>query len=220
MLGFALLSAASAFVTLKVLSPGISAEAPDLTGKSLNEAREMLMGTGYDIRVESESYDPSIPDGGIIRQDVPPGTRSKNPNINVVLSRGAGVRVVPAVQGKTLDDARKMFGMRAIKDFRIIEVRSENVPSGTVIAQRPTPEQPGGPVTLIVSKGPGEVIYYCPFFRGMRTDDAIVLANELDLNVELIPAGAKGIVTEQRPEPGAEIRAGSTVYLLIGGTDD
>jgi beta-lactam-binding protein with PASTA domain len=47
-----------------------------------------------------------------------------------------------------------------------------------------------------------------------------MLTEELGLKAEVIElAGSKGIVTGQRPEAGARIESGKTVYLYFGRED-
>jgi beta-lactam-binding protein with PASTA domain len=101
---------------------------------------------------------------------------------------------------------------------KVIEVHSEEVPEGQVIAQRPAPEEwTGETITLIASAGPHDIIYYAPSFRGMSRDDALLLAAELGLESRVRETGGGEYVTFQRPEPGTELKAGSAVYLELGG---
>lgn len=219
-LSFILISAVSAYVTLQLLTSGMTVEVPDLTGKSLTRAEEILKQASLHLKVGAEDYDRNTPAGHIIRQDMPAGNRVKRGQgeINVVVSKGPEVRLIPSVTGETIDSAKDVLLQKGLEISKIIHVCSTTVDKGIVIAQKPAPEEwTGEPISLVVSKGPYEVIYYTPFFKGMVREDAVMLARELGFNVEMTEsADSTGTVTGQKPEPGAKIKIGSTVYLQLG----
>jgi serine/threonine-protein kinase len=219
-LSFILISAASAYITLLILSAGLTVIVPDLTGKSLQDADEILEEHGLYLKVEAEAYDRSIPAGYILSQDIPVGSRIKRREgeIKVVASKGPEARLIPSVVGKDINEVEKLLVKKGLDVSKVINVHSNKTDTGKVIAQKPASEEwTGEPIILVVSKGPYDVTYYCPFFQGMIKKDALMLVRELGLKVKLTePAGSIGIVTGQRPKPGTPIKPGSTVYLHFG----
>ncbi len=215
--GFLLVSSIAGLATYMFLSSGRPAEAPNLIGKGLEEAKKEAEGRGFTVYIEAEVYDRSVPSGHIIGQETLPGTRIKGGGeIKVTLSKGPSAVPVLSALGSSLEEARALFGKTGLKIANVITVHSDEIDTGRVLAQRPAPgEVETGPITLVVSKGPYDVVYYSPSFEGMQKGDALSLAGELGLEVR--PSGAGDTVSGQRPEPGAPIKEGDTVYLRMEG---
>jgi serine/threonine-protein kinase len=217
---FIALSALSGYITFKILSSGLTIEIPDLTGRPVSEAKGILESKGLSLIIESEAYDLDVPEGHVLTQDMTPGSNVKGEaNVNVVVSKGPEVRLIPSVTGKSMKEAKKIFRDKKLSIGKIIKVHSDEVEKDTIIAQRPAPEEwTGEDITVIASAGPYNVIYYCPFFQGMLKEDALYLAAELGVNVTLreSPSGSR-IVIGQEPQPGAEIKMGDTLQLTLGG---
>lgn len=211
----------SGMVSFYVISKVIKVEVPDLSGRSRTDAERMLDSLGLNLIVNEEVHDVYVPKDHVIEQDITPGTYVDNDTkVTVVVSQGPEVRLIPSFLGKNLDDAQKLLGDEGLELEQIIRVHSDTVPKDVVIAQRPEPEEwTGETITLIASKGPLEVIYYCPEFTGMKKDDALFLARELNIEAVFDQAnGGSSVVAEQSPKPGAEIKAGGLVTLKLGGS--
>lgn len=211
----------SGLVSFYAISKVIKVEVPDLSGRSRTDAERMLDSLGLNLIINEEVHDVYVPKDHIIDQYTAPGTYVDNDTkVAVVVSQGPEVRLIPSFLGKNLDEAQKMLGDEGLELEQIIRVHSDTVPKDVVIAQRPEPEEwTGETITLIASKGPLEVIYYCPEFTGMKKDDALFLARELHLQTVFDEAdGGGSTVAEQSPKPGAEIKAGELVTLKLGGS--
>lgn len=220
---FSVLSILSGYITLKILHEGRTVIVPDLKARSLNEAVGLTKNIGLSLTVMEEAYDQYMPEGHILSQDIPAGTSIKGRGeIKVTVSKGVMPYFVPSVIGSTVDEAKEIFHQNGISLSNVISVFSNTIEKGRIIAQRPLPEEKTDePVTLIVSKGPYGVIYYCPSFKGMSKEGALTLAQELGLKFEL--SGAGEVVKAQRPEAGTLINADSTVWIQLEGrsnTDD
>ncbi|MDP3258996.1 MAG: PASTA domain-containing protein, partial [Thermodesulfovibrionales bacterium] len=70
-------------------------------------------------------------------------------------------------------------------------------------------------VTLVVSSGHYEAIYSCPDFQGKTKQEAEQLAEKL--NIKLNVTGAGETVKSQKPKPGAQVKTGDTIYLILEG---
>ncbi|MGO9613295.1 MAG: PASTA domain-containing protein [Dissulfurispiraceae bacterium] len=141
--------------TFQALSFSRTVTVPDVRGKSTIEANNILKDKELYIRIEGEDYDALIPEGYIIRQDVPSGNKVKEGReIKVVLSKGPKVKYVPDVVGQTLDDAEAQLRGRGIRIKKIIYVHSEDVPKDSIVAQRPEVNESGADMfSVIVSLG-------------------------------------------------------------------
>ncbi|MEW6001147.1 MAG: PASTA domain-containing protein [Nitrospirota bacterium] len=212
-IAFILLGLLFGYLTFKILSFSRTVEVPDLIGKSLVEANELLSRKGLYLKIEGEDYDSTFPPGYILRQDVPVGNKVKERrSIKVIVSKGPRVQSVPMLVNETLSEAESIVIQKGLKVSKIIRVHSERVEKDKVLAQKPEPDQKVSDyITLVVSLGPHEVIYYCPDFRGMSVEQAKELAEKLNLKLRIKDDGVS--VSEQKPRQGTHIRAGETIYL-------
>lgn len=215
--GFALMGLLSGYLTFMAMSFSKTVEAPDLKGKNMIEANEVIQKSGLQLMVEGEDFDPAIPAGRIMRQDVPPGNKVKEQRgIRVFLSKGPRVQSVPDLVGQTLSDAESILVKSGLRIDKIIRVHSSAVEGDRIISQRPSQEEAmRDSLSLVVSSGPYDIIYYCPDFSGMIKDDAANLAEKLGLKAEFIGQGER--IKVQKPKPEALIRSGDTVHLQLEG---
>lgn len=145
----------SGHFTFKLLSFSRTVTVPDLRGKEMVDANDILRKKGLYIRLEGEDYDSYIPQGCIIRQDIPPNNIVKEGReIKVVLSKGPRIRYVPDVVGQPIETAEAILKEKGIRIGKIIYVHSEKTVRNTVIAQRPEPNEKGGEsFSVLVSLG-------------------------------------------------------------------
>lgn len=225
-LGFVFVGLLSGYLAFKVLSFSRTVEVPDLRGKTLVEANGLLIKNGLHLKVEGEDYDPVITPGLIVRQDVPAGNKVKERRgIKVFLSKGPKVWTIPELVGLTVEEAESVLSASGLRVARIIRLHSNTVENGRIIAQRPNPDEisESAPqdvdrrrgLSLVVSLGPHETIYYCPDFSGRNRDEAMGLAEKLGLVPQL--AGSGETVRSQRPRPNSPIKTGETLYLHLEG---
>lgn len=148
----------SGHITFKLLSFSRTVAVPDLKGKGMIEANEVLRSKGLHIRLEGEDYDSYVHQGGILRQDIPPGSKVKaGREIGIVLSKGPRVQYVPDVVGQPLDRAEALLGEKGIRITKVIYIHSDKTPRNVIVAQRPESNEGGGDIfSVIVSLGGGE----------------------------------------------------------------
>jgi beta-lactam-binding protein with PASTA domain len=229
-LGFVLMGLLSGYLAFKILSFSKTVEVPDLRGKTLFEANDLLNKRGLYLKVEGEEYDAVVVPGQIVRQDVPAGNKVKERRgIKVFLSKGPKVWSVPDLTGRTLEDAESVVSSGGLRVEKIIRIHSQAVEKDTIMAQRPGPDEALGDspkrigdhppghrgITLLVSSGPYDAIYFCPDFYGKSKDDALSIAEKLRLNPEFSGSGER--VRSQRPKPNSLIKAGETIHLYMEG---
>jgi len=215
MLSFILLGLIFGYLTFKVLSFSRTVEVPELSGKSILEANKLLTDRGLYLKIEGEEYDTTIPTGHIIRQGIPAGNKVKERRaIKVVISKGLRVMSMPLLVGKTLLESESVLLEKGLKISKMIPVHSNTVEKDYIIAQKPEPhEQVSDYITVLVSLGPYEKVYFCPDFRDMYLDRAKVLAAQLNLTVSVHGKGDK--IEAQQPHPYSEIKSGDKVYLKL-----
>jgi beta-lactam-binding protein with PASTA domain len=215
--GFLVMGLLSGYLTFKLMSFSRTVEVPDLRGKSVVEANELISREGLYLKVEGEEYDPAISAGRIVRQDIPAGNKVKEQRgIKVFLSKGPKVQSVPDLAGQTLNDAESIIAKNGLHAGKIIRVHSSTVEKDRIISQRPGPDEAiRDSLVLVVSAGPYDIIYYCPDFSGKGREDAMNLAGKLGLLVEFTGQGER--VRSQKPKPNALIRSGDTIHFQMEG---
>ncbi len=216
---FVILGLSFGYVTFKVLSFSKTVQVPQLNNMTLLEANEALNKAGLYLKIEGEDYDPSVEAGRILRQDVPAGNTVKvNRAIKVIVSKGPRIYSIPSLVNETLSDARAALMEKGLRIARVIEVHSDSVAKGEILAQRPEPDEPlADQITVLVSLGPNEVTYYCPDFLGRSYDEAKEVAGKMGLVLQA--NGESGIVVSQKPKPGTPVKSGDTIYLGLNEGD-
>jgi len=210
---FILMGLVFGYITFKILSFSRTVEVPSLSNMTLVEANEALNRAGLYLKIEGEDYDPSIETGRILKQDIPAGNKVKEKRaIKVVVSKGPRVYSVPPIVNETLSDAETTLLQKRLRIGKIINVHSDSVEKGKIVAQRPEPdERLTTSITVLVSLGPHELSYYCPDFLNKSLEDAKRLADKVGLTIEA--KGTGPIITFQKPRPGTPIRSGDVIYF-------
>jgi len=204
------------YLTFKILSFSRTVEVPELYGKSLVEANALLAGKGLYLKIEGEDFDPAMLPGHVLKQDVPAKKKVKEGRgIKVIVSKGPRVQSIPVLVNETLSNAESILLQKGLKIAKVIRVHSDTIEKDRVVAQRPEPsEKVSDYITVLVSLGPHEVIYYCPDFNGMAVEKAKELIEGLSLKAET--GGSGNYVKAQKPKSGTYVKAGDTIYLQLG----
>jgi serine/threonine-protein kinase len=204
------------YLTFKILSFSRTVEVPDLYGKSLIEANELVTEKGLYLKIEGEDFDSLMLPGHIVKQDVPAKKKVKEGRgIKVIVSKGPRVQSVPMLVNETLSDAESILFQKGLKIAKVIRLHSDKIEKNRIIAQKPEPsEKVSDYITVLVSLGPHELIYYCPDFKGMPVEGAKELIERLNLKVET--GGSGNNVRAQKPKPGTYVKTGEMIYLQLG----
>lgn len=205
----------SSYLTFRFISSGEDVTVPDLRGKSLIEANKLVAERKLYLKIETEIYSVDVPEGHIVTQNMPPGTKIKEGRtLRVIVSKGPKRAEMPLFVGLDIDEAREQASKKGIKIRKILRVHSLQAPEDVVIAQRPTEDEPGEDwVVLLVSNGPFGRTYVCPDFTKMTLEEAKKVADRLTLVLEL--EGFGSTIDSQKPEPGSLVKAGQTITLRL-----
>jgi serine/threonine-protein kinase len=217
-----LLFAASTWLTLRwgVSVPEVSV--PEVTGRSLAEAKRQLQAAGLVCEVSSQRYDDDEPSGNVLEQFPSPDARLQPGRlVRVVVSRGPERAVVPELTGSSL--RRATLALRAAKLERGLTsaVHHADVELGRVVAQtvRPgTEAYPGDEVGLLVSAGPRAKGWVMPDLAGYTVAQARGQLERIGLKrIRVAPADAPegGMIGAQQPPPGARVTADDRVELRV-----
>ncbi len=192
---------------------------PDLKGRTLEEAKALIVQSQMVLGGESYQFDEKVPAGSIASQYPDPADVKEQPQgtkINLVTSKGPEPQyiAIPDVVGLSEQEATDKLAAANLNLLKEAEVESLQYFAGAVVSQNPAPapEQTipeGSTINVQISKGPG------PTARDfvLRTE----LPNNGQVNlVKVIIYDAKNpegrIEYEQQYEGGATIKIPVKVY--------
>ena len=131
---------------------------PELTGKTLDEAKTTLNGAEMALGPITETFDETAPAGTVLAQAPRSGNPAKHGTpVALTVSKGPQPIPVPDVRGQAQDAAVSALEAAGLKAVVAPEpVNDRNIPKGAVLAQDPASGNltKGGSVTLTISKGP------------------------------------------------------------------
>jgi beta-lactam-binding protein with PASTA domain len=200
---------------------------PDLVGRPLAEARQLLDNGGLQMRVRG--VDSERPLDEVLRMEPAPGTKvDANAVVVLTVSRGVERVAVPDVERLAATEAADVLREAGLEP----ETRqvSSDEPEGTVVAQSPTAEEevaPGTEVVLDVAEARATepppttteaATVRVPSLVGMRAAAARERLRGFGLRLTQRPVQSSrpaGEVVRQSPGAGAELREGGIVTLRV-----
>ncbi|MFV2196172.1 Stk1 family PASTA domain-containing Ser/Thr kinase [Nocardiopsis sp. LOL_012] len=196
-------------------------QVPDVTGSTLNSAREQVRTEGL-VLVEAEErvYSDGVEAGRVARTE-PAAEERMLPGEEVTAYVSLGPRVVemPDLEGEDIVDALAEledlgFGEDAVEQ---VDQDAEGVTPGEVISTEPAPGEDADReegVTVTISRG-----IEVPPLVGQEQEEAERTLRQLDLNVEVVEQDSeeveKGLVISQSPDSGRTVGAAGTVTITV-----
>jgi serine/threonine-protein kinase len=130
-------------------------EVPDVTGRTVAEASNLLGQAGFAVTQTSEPSS-TVPEGQVIRTDPPAGsTQPKGASITVVVSSGPAESPVPSVIGLTEANAINTLRNAGFEPTVVEQDTDDASQDGRVIDQDPAPNETaaeGSTVTITVGR--------------------------------------------------------------------
>ena len=140
----------------KGAEPGV---VPDLKGKNLADATEMLHAAKLAVGKVTVQYKEGAAQGVVLSQDIEAGKKvAAGTKVDLVVNISKGQSVVPDLKGLTLSDARERLSSMGLM-VGSVTTKEDSAPKGTVIGAEPEFGKvlsEGSVVTLIVSGGKKE----------------------------------------------------------------
>ena len=208
---------------------------PSLTGKTMDQAKQELNGTGLGIRQAGTASSDTVEKGQIISQDPADGkTVEKNTTIEVIISSGAAdgssknTVDIPNVVGQSETEASAAL---TAKGFNVTKTTSysSSVAEGYVISQTPngdTQGKEGDTITLEISLGSEKITVpdvstsykseeqaremlsqfnVSTTTKYSDTDAGIVIGQSLAVGTQADPGASITITVSLGPEPAQQI---------------
>jgi beta-lactam-binding protein with PASTA domain len=223
LLVFILASAAflSAITAMRVAIHGREVTMPNLVGKKVSEANQLLRSSGLVLRVADRVYS-ELPANVVVRQTPTAGLLMKvSQQAHVVLSLGQRELTIPRLEGTTLRISRIEMLRAGLQIGEVSNISIADEPPDTVVVQNPKPGtgEATPRVDVLVSQGDRDKAYVMPHLVGLNETDA---QHRLDLaslrrrvNLVAAPQWPHGAVIDQTPTGGSRIAANSAVELTV-----
>ena len=220
---FILASAAflSAITAMRIAIHGREVTMPNLVGKNVSEASQLLQSRGLALRVADRIYSDQ-PINVVVRQTPPSGLLMKvSQQAHVVLSLGQRQLQIPLIEGNSLRASRIELLRGGLQVGEVTAVSMPDQPMDAVVIQTPRPGAGASSprVDVLVSQGPRENTYVMPHLIGLNETDA---QHRLDVaqlrrkvNYVTAPQWPHGAVIDQAPHGGARIPASSLIELTV-----
>ena len=208
-----------------VEAPSGMVAVPDLVGKTMDEAAQLLTEAGLTAaaeRSESTQYDKDV----VISQDMEPGTQvATGTQLRIVISSGRvdGGVSIPDLVGKTEAEAKVLLDADGFV-MAVETVENATVPQGVIASQSPlgaTLGQKGSTVTVYISSGPGEsAAIKVPDLVGKDETTAKSMLTTAGLNWGTITeehndSVAAGLVLSQSIASETEVESGTAVDFVV-----
>jgi eukaryotic-like serine/threonine-protein kinase len=223
LLVFILASAAflSAITAMRIAIHGREVTMPNLVGKNVAEANQLLQSRGLVLKVADRIYT-DLPINVVVRQTPPAGLLMKvSQQAHVVLSLGQRQLQIPLLEGNSLRASRIELLREGLQVGEVSSVTMPEPAADTVVIQNPKPGTGAATprVDVLVSQGPRETSYVMPHLVGMNESEAQhrldVAGLRRKVNYVSAPQWPHAAVIDQAPLAGTRIPSSSTIELTV-----
>jgi eukaryotic-like serine/threonine-protein kinase len=207
-------------VTITVSGGPETATVPDVTGRTLDEASQLLIEAGF-VPSQKAEENADVDEGLVIRTDPAANAEAAvNSTVTIFYSSGPTTIQIPDVRGQSVNDARNTLNGAGFTNIQERQEASNDVEEGRVIGTEPGAGQQApanATITLVVSSGQGQV--GVPDVVGRTEDNARALLQGFDVQTtdeNTNDPNQDGRVLSQNPPANSQVDQGSTVTLVIG----
>jgi eukaryotic-like serine/threonine-protein kinase len=221
---------ASTYFWFTFFVKGRSLPTPNLTGKSVADARSITRDLGIELEVDSTRRRNSdkVPVGHIVWQNRAPGATSfikRGSLLRVELSAGPLVLTVPDLAGETAGTSMLRLGQQNLKVSNVSYVETDGrgvlaaePPVGTVVA-------PQTGVALLVGVPPAAPQYVMPDLIDRRLDIVRPALERRGISVanvkfEAYPGIPDGIIIRQYPLRGAPVSSRDPISVVVSRQEE
>lgn len=214
----------SGSATVRYIFATSQVEVPDLIGKDLEYANNLLTERHLRLKTVERQIDTKIPRDHILAQDPEPGTKSqKNAIVRISVSNGIEKVLLPDVTGKNWGQARRLIRQNQFRIGDVAYARSDESPVDTIITQSPRPGSDvnlGSRVDLLVSRGAHKKVMVMPDLVEERLEYALQVIDRLGLVLNTVaredyPFVPPDTVLSHSPKAGALIEEQNMVTLVV-----
>jgi beta-lactam-binding protein with PASTA domain len=214
----------SAFITFTMAVRGNEVTVPNLVGSSLPEAGNILARAELNVRHEGNRFDASIPPDLVANQIPEAGTLlKKGRSVRVWTSLGPERRIVPRIEGESLQSAQLILEQEGFTIGRVVEVHSEAYAPDSIIAQNPAPYDDAGEaieIDVLLSRGYLAKAYIMPDFMGQPIADVYDYVRQGGHRISSVRyveyfGVPHGTVVRQTPQAGTKVTKRNRIILYV-----
>jgi len=214
----------SAVIFSQVLLKSEVVSLPDLTGKSVAQARAELRKKDLTLAQRGTEANDRIEKGLIVRQDPAPGSKIRTTRIvQVFTSSGSGTVTVPDLAEKPLEEALTLLQAAGLTRGAMTQIHTPRLPAGRILDQKPAPGavvERGFAVGLLLSQGDLDERYVMPDMIGLRADGVIGRLQSwgfkvADIRYVYYPGAPAGLIVKQDPANGYRIQKRNRISLEV-----
>lgn len=213
----------SALTAMRYAVQGQEVELPDLVGKRVSDAQQMLQTRHVGMKVEDRIYSP-LPVDEVVRQSPPPHMTVKTGQLaHVVLSLGPRKETIPELENGSVRAARIELLQSGMQVGEISNAYLPGTQDDTILDQDPSPgttDVTSPHVNFLVSLKSSPTAYVMPDLVGLPLNDAISKLNSAGLKIAKItnaPAlgTASNSVIAQTPPRGHRVDTNTMIEVQI-----
>jgi serine/threonine-protein kinase len=197
---------------------------PTITNTEFEEGRQKLFNIGLRCETKTREYSDHVQKGYIINQNPPAQTQvKKGRQIDIILSKGPEIAVIPDIQGIPQQQAVIQLHKSGFDVGKLKKVYSDTIPKDQIVNTVPetgTTISKEIPVDLQVSNGPKPTHAEAPNIVGERIEDARAKIEENGLVVGKVdykdnPSLKPGTVISQSVPPGTTIPLENAINIVV-----
>ena len=215
----------SGYLTLRfIIKSEDTVVVPELVGKDVVYALNVLTGLGLNIKVGGTEYRADVPKDHVAYQEPEPGAEvKKDRDVRIIISKGPKILLMPNFAGMDMRQANIIMEENDLSRGVLSRTYSDRAAIYEVISQVPTPGMVvtrGDSVDLLVSLGSRPVTYKMPDLHGLTLEGAILVLERAYLGLGQIRSVQRDdlprdFVVEQDPRSGYRVVSGKLVNLTI-----
>src|SRR5947207_14957868 len=214
----------TALTAMRFAIRGREVEVPPLAGKTADQAKDIITRDGLIFKVASSRFSSEVPEGQIVAQIPPAGTRLKtNRTVRVLLSLGAQRFAVPNLVGTSLRAAQLTLAQRKLALGKTLYAHTSDGDSSTVVYQSPIPGTQEGAdpsVNILISLGAPAEYFIMPDLIGKSADLVASRARNEGfhlgkINYRKYPGVEPGVVIQQKPQAGYRLTKSDVILLDV-----
>ena len=219
----------SGYLALRfIIKSGDTVVVPQLVGKDVVYALDILTDLGLNIKVSGFEYSSELPKNHVAYQEPEPGSEvKKDRDVRVIVSKGPKTLLVPNLVGMDIRQAYIIMEENGLSQGVVSRTFSDGAAADELIAQVPPPGivvTRGDSVDLLVSLGRRPATYEMPYLHGLALEDAILILDRSHLGLGHIRSVQrnefpKDVVVEQNPPSGYHVASGTLVNLTVNRTE-
>ncbi len=192
---------------------------PDVSGKTIAQARTTLEQAGFVVGSETEVYSSTVASGNVVSTDPKAGEQAtKGSTIKISVSKGTEQVQVPDLKGKSADDAQKALDAVGLSGKQGDTVYSDDVDEGKVASQDVSAgdkANKGDTIVYHLSKGSEQVSI--PNVQGMGQSNATSKLENAGFTVKVATKESsdveKGVVISQ--DKTGTAKKGDTITITV-----